>query len=233
MKILATSDWHGDAFTGGYDRFDDVRGAVAQSMVTADVEDVDLYLFCGDLADPGPRAHRCTELLVDTAVTLKQQGVDFLAITGNHDVVEDGTGSHTLCALKPLALVNDYPDHNIIGGVNFLSLPFTARSHAYDPVKTIEHWATYVGKKTPAPTVIVGHLNLEGISPGSETTSMPRGRDVYWPMDAIREHFPKALCIGGHYHEQQVYDGVHIVGSLQRLTFAEEENEPAFMMFEV
>ena len=84
-----------------------------------------------------------------------------------------------------------------------------------------------------SPVIIAGHLNLEGITAGSETTKMPRGREVYWPLDAIRECFPDALVLGGHYHERQLYQGVQIIGSLARLTFGEEDTQPAFIEVEV
>ena len=117
-------------------------------------------------------------------------------------------------------------------GARLIALPFTATSHDYDPDAFIRacHKRHYDPKE---PVLIIGHLNLEGISPGSETTDMPRGRNVYWPMDAIKECFPTATVIGGHYHTPQEYNGVTIIGSMVRLRFDERDNTPGYIVVEV
>ncbi len=39
--------------------------------------------------------------------------------------------------------------------------------------------------------------------------------------------------VHGHYHQQQVFDGIHIPGSLARLTAGEEKHRPSFLVLEV
>ena len=86
-------------------------------------------------------------------------------------------------------------------------------------------------------TVILGHLDIEGATPGSEITEMPRGKEVFWPTKAIAEYMPEAICLGGHIHSKGVYerDGVkiHVVGSLSRLTFGEENLTPGYHILEI
>jgi hypothetical protein len=74
---------------------------------------------------------------------------------------------------------------------------------------------------------------VEGIASGSETEEMPRGRDVFWPIEAIKKVAPKALQLNGHYHTRQVFKGIHHCGSLARLTHAEEGNTPAFSVYDL
>lgn len=81
------------------------------------------------------------------------------------------------------------------------------------------------------PQLIVGHLMIEGIAVGSETRDMPRGRDVFLPIDSLRDHFPDAKIVNGHYHDGQMYKGVHIPGALARFTVGEAQNTPRFLEF--
>lgn len=255
MKILVTSDWHTDASTAGFSRSEDIAQAIGETVETAAREKVDLYLFLGDLCDPDSvKSHRAAALGVHTAATLWfRHGIPSRWITGNHDVIEDGSGSHTLAGMAALARALGETEHSgeigviatpyvesFLGraiadggrwlGVDVLYLPFTPRSHSYSP----DEWVQKCGAGSHGRKVIVaGHLNIEGIEPGSETTEMPRGRDVFLPVAAIRKRWPNSLILNGHYHRRQTFNGVVIPGSLERLTFGEEHNSPGFLIVEV
>lgn len=252
MKILVTSDWHADATTAGFDRGDDVSSAVWETVAVAALEEVDMYLFLGDLCDPGTtRSHRAEAVAVRTAAELWfRHRIPSRWITGNHDVIEDGSGSHTLVGVADLAfglretehagriVVLDEPFEEHIGEnfiraggmVDIVYLPFTPRSRGYDP----ERWVRKCGAGSHGRRVVVAaHLNIEGIESGSETSDMPRGRDVFLPLAAIRERWPDALVLNGHYHRRQTFKGVVVPGALERLTFGEERNQPGFLVVEV
>jgi len=63
---------------------------------------------------------------------------------------------------------------------------------------------------------------------------MPRGRDVFWPLDALREVCPDALLVGGHHHRRQIYRGVQVVGALAGpLVFGEEDLRPGYLVLEL
>lgn len=237
MRILATSDWHLDASTAGVDRFEDTRAAVQASVDAAIEKQVDFYLFGGDLSNPNtPRCLRSASTIITAFRQLEEAGVRPLAIAGNHDVIEDGDGWTTLSPLKAAFPRSTFEQPMMIelqGKLLFIALPFTATSHEYDPALAIEKMAKTKKKHGDLPVLIAGHLNLEGIGPGSETTDMPRGRDVFWPTTAIREHFPEAMVVGGHYHSPQEFDGVHIIGSLARLRFDECNNETGYALMEI
>jgi hypothetical protein len=81
--------------------------------------------------------------------------------------------------------------------------------------------------------IVIGHLMLEGIAPGSETTDMARGRDVFLPVAALRAAFPDCVICNGHYHTAQTYKTVHIPGSLIRLTKGEIGNVPGYLIVDV
>lgn len=237
MKLVATSDWHLDQSTAGVDRYDDTCQAIDVSVDAAIEMKANAYLMCGDLTDPNNvRSHRSVTKAIAVQRRLRENKVQPIFVAGNHDVIEDGSGKTTLSPLAATGFgsVYEQPTMQILEcGVVFIALPFTALSHSYDPDEFIRKCAKAIGDD-PRPVFIAGHLNLGGINPGSETTEMPRGRDVFWPMEAIRDCFPSnAAVVGGHYHTPQVYDGVTIIGSTVRLRFDERDNELGYLVMEV
>ncbi len=235
MRLVASSDWHGDQSTAGVDRYDDVCRAIDVSVQAAIDLNADAYLMCGDLTDPNTvRSHRAVAKAIKVQRTLHDADIIPIFVAGNHDVIEDGSGMTTM---SPLAAtghgwVFERPTMMQVCDVVIIALPFTATSHEYAPGEFIRECHGGAGEHIK-PVLIIGHLNLEGISPGSETTDMPRGRNVYWPMDAIKECFPTATVIGGHYHTPQEYNGVTIIGSMVRLRFDERDNTPGYIVVEV
>ncbi len=217
-------------------RWEDLCGALDEVYEAAVSERVDLVIFGGDWCDPTPKATRCVAEAIRLAIRFANAGIPSRWLIGNHCTQEDGHGSHVLLPLKAMSdgesyQVCDEPDFEFICDVMFVWLPYTPRSHAYDPEAEIERIAKSAGWN--GPTVVVGHLNLEGIGPGSETTDMPRGRDVFWPLDALREHLPDALLLAGHYHKRQTFKGVQIIGTLERLSFGEEGETKGWLIIEV
>ena len=232
--LIATSDWHLDASTAGVDRFSDTCMAIDASVEAAIQRKSDIYLMCGDLTDPNTaRAHRAVTKAVEVQKRCHVNGIEPLFVAGNHDVIEDGTGFTTMSALTRTGFGSVFERPGMLQarcGLTVIALPFTATSEEYDPAEFIRICAEHAPE---GPVLIAGHLNLEGISAGSETKDMPRGRDVFWPLDAIAECFPNAMLVGGHYHAPQEYKGVHIIGSTARLRFDECDNENGFMEVEV
>jgi DNA repair exonuclease SbcCD nuclease subunit len=237
VKVLITSDWHLDAVTAGVPRYEDLKRALNE--VWEAMGGVDAFLFLGDLCNPGTgRCHRAVAAATKFVEGLDSSMTPSLWLTGNHDVVEDGHGSHTLMPLASMRerhhVIADAPGRYEVGGLGVLALPFTPRSHAYDPEEVVET----ASSNASTIDVVVGHLNVEGIGPGSETKDMPRGREVFFPYDLLRKRFPKALLLNGHYHEGQVWkkgkakQGVHVPGSLERLTFGEQANAPGWIVAE-
>jgi DNA repair exonuclease SbcCD nuclease subunit len=104
VKILATSDWHLDATTAGFDRFDDVSEAIEEAISVAVAERVDLFVFLGDLCDPDAnRAPRCVAKAIDVAQRLRNKMIPSRWLVGNLDVIEDGSGTSTLAPLAAAA----------------------------------------------------------------------------------------------------------------------------------
>lgn len=229
--IVVSSDWHPDASTAGFPRFDDVAAAVARSVDHAIEHRAEAYYFLGDLVTNDPPLDvmiRCLGIALKTAEELNGAGIASFWLTGNHDVFEDGRGTSVLDPIyysSRAFLCNGPSLESFSDERRVLVLPFAATSRGYDPIKFVESIP-----QDENVVMVATHLMLEGISPGSETDEFPRGRDVFFPIDLVRERWPNAVVVAGHYHRRQVYRGVHVVGSLARLTRGERDNEPGFFV---
>lgn len=243
--MLVTSDWHLDATTSGVDRFDDVAEAVDETVKAAVEGEVNLYVFLGDLCDPDAnRAPRCVGKAIEVARALLEEGIPSRWLVGNHDVIEDGSGTSTLTPLNAaldnekagddaMVRVISRPCGETLSDVTFIWLPYVPRCASYDAGAVVRDMTFVRGIAEERRRVVVaGHLSIHGQVPGSETTDMPRGRDLWLPTDAIEQRWPHAVVMNGHYHRSQ-QSPVIIPGSLARLTFGEESHTPGFMIVEV
>jgi DNA repair exonuclease SbcCD nuclease subunit len=244
MKLLHCSDWHADHRTSGVDRFDDVAEAVAQTVKTAREEKVDLYLFTGDLCDPDdvPRALKAVGLAIQVAIELASDGIESWWLRGNHCLIENGENRSVLTPLSalgsPLVKVFDTEYEETLPGRKVterartaILLPYPSASCAYDAAAFVR---SIVSGKDSDVALVAGHLQVEGATPGDETTEMARGRDVFFPFEACD---PNWLLLAGHYHQAQVFERhgrkLHVPGSLVRLNHGEEKSEPRYTIWEI
>jgi DNA repair exonuclease SbcCD nuclease subunit len=237
IRVVCSGDWHADALTAGLHRADDVEAAVEEVVRAALEPKADLFAFLGDLADPdAPGAWRAAELACRTARRLSDAGVRSVWVQGNHDAQEDGSGGSVLDplrgALEGLASVAKGPTVYQLPGLDAVALPYAPRSHEYDPAKAVADLPDHVGRGRRV--LFLAHLELDGIEPGSESREMPRGRATFWPTEAILARYgDRALMVGGHYHRRQVHRGVRLAGSLERLSFADGTEAPAYLVLEI
>lgn len=252
MRLCVSSDWHLDRYTAGLCRFDDVARSARAVVALAKSERCDGFMFMGDLADPGPAAHRCSAFAIEVASDLASAGIWSRWLVGNHDVVEDGSGSSTLSPLAAvefrsnLVKVWSRPTIDILGGdehdgedlpVMMVALPHPPRGSGYDPegvVRSADGPALQADANRAI--LVFGHLTVPGIERGSEVLDMPRGREVRYPIEAIRERWgERAVCLNGHYHRgyRRAQGPVIVPGSLERLTKSEARNEPGCLILEV
>lgn len=259
MKLLITGDWHLDAVTAGVARLTDVETTFNEVVRRVRSESIDVVVFLGDLTNPdkGTRTLRAVTAGVRILKYLiRESGCAVVAIAGNHDVVLDSTGLTSLTVIReafgtnrigePGGQMVEYFDvtpgmvavvenpavlklHSENSHAWLVGLPFVSPACQYDPEKFIR----LVGDCRPVGNLVVaGHLQLEGAILGSESTDMPRGRDVAFPINAAKALDPILMC-NGHYHKRQTVRGVECPGSLARLAFGEEKNEPQWIEVEV
>ena len=253
-RILNVSDVHVDTVTAGFVRFDDISETLWKTVHKAIDERFDYYLFTGDFCDPdgGGDSFGYARLAIRLATRLADAGIKSIWMAGNHDVVESGNGYTTLSPLRAVSeskhyrgLIEVFEEPGImslekrlgdIPSAGFLALPFTSHDRNYDPAKALIELVPPDLTPGKIPIIVAGHLNIEGIEIGSETTDFPRGRDVFFPQQAC-DDLVKAghslIKVNGHYHKQQVFEGIHIPGSVANLTFGEEDYRPGYQVIEV
>lgn len=228
MKLVACSDLHLDAVTHGIRRFDEVANALMQTVDFAISQRADAWACLGDVCDPdsGPVVFRCVEVLQRAVLKLWSNNIPSVLIAGNHDVVESSEGTTTLSPLRALSgyhdgiyVVERPRTFKVRGKFDVACFPFTAAALPYGPKEHAE--------SIPEGALVLSHLNLEGITPGSEVADMARGRDVFLPIDEVMARKPAAV-LNGHIHKAQVYKGVRVVGAPARFTFGEESHVPTF-----
>jgi DNA repair exonuclease SbcCD nuclease subunit len=253
VRALFTGDWHSDASTYGVSRHDDVVKAVKQTVEAAVSQKVDLYCFGGDLCDPDDAIAclRALKLAMWAAGTLARAGIPQVWQAGNHDVFEDGSGDTTLTPLYSMAStlaqwmwVVEIPTTVRVRNCSpVYTLPFTASSHPYDPAKELRTMCTEQETNNGAhgEGFVMSHLAFPGIQPGEETTEMPRGREVVFPVDELARLRPDRrddwLVAQFHYHRRQTlrlpFATVLVPGSAARLAFGEEDNTPGFLLVDL
>jgi DNA repair exonuclease SbcCD nuclease subunit len=237
VKILGVSDLHLDWRTSGFPRFDDVSRGLWWAVDVAIKRKVDLFVFLGDAMDPdsGPIVFRCMAELIGAAERLRRAGIRSFWVPGNHDAIDDGGGVSVLSPLAQLdpefVFVADHPALHVGLPVPVLALPYPSLAADYDPARYVRDHVVLQGLE--GPLLVLGHLMLRGIVPGEEATEMPRGRDVYWPLEELRKLKANVTMVGGHIHKRQVFEGVQIVGSLVKLTHGEEGNLPGILVIDV
>ncbi len=244
MRAILFSDIHADGVTASRPRLGDVASSLDQVLAAAKADARCTHaFFLGDACDPdsGSIVFRAMEQLVRVAVGFENLGIQFWAIAGNHDVIEDGSGSTTLAPLRALGTctVFERPHVFSVGDLAFCALPFAASSHAYDPAEIAADFAKMMRKQRLG--IVLSHLNVAGIGPGSESADMARGRKVTLPYDALCEAAggKPLVLLQGHYHERQEFIPkggkvpVRVIGALDRFTFGEEEHTPGYSFLEV
>jgi len=250
MKILFTGDWHLDRSTAGFDRFFDIVGDIEKTLEhfreSCDGRDM-LYVFLGDLANPNNvRSHRAVATAIEVARTISTEILGYeddpaiensIWLTGNHDVIEDGSGESTLISLAATGWSTVVDKPRVISfysglrahDLSIVALPYPASCNSYDPVEFVESIEVPLMNNV----LVIGHLSMPGIIAGSESGELARGREYAWPVDAIKKRWPTAIMVGGHYHRSQTCNGVIFPGSLERLGFDEESNDPGFITLEI
>jgi Calcineurin-like phosphoesterase superfamily domain len=246
VKAVFFSDAHADHVTYGVRRAPDVAQAMNRILRHAVDVAANFVGFAGDLSDPedGPAALHAVELLAAMDQELTAEGIPLVAVAGNHDVIEDGSGRTVLSPLRPSMGFHLHETPRAMShagsyaGFNVVALPFAASSHAYDPAAFVDS----VRLDNKFPTFVISHLAVPGVQPGEETKEIPRGREVVYPFAAVADLMMRSrgpvVCVQGHYHRRQTFRApqgydIHIPGSLARLTLGEERHDPGFLVIEI
>lgn len=232
IRFVCISDLHLDAATYGVARMNEIDRSVRAQLEK--VRKGDEVVFLGDLGNPGSsRIYEAISRAIQYDREVRNRGACMHWLVGNHDVLEDGSGGSVLEPLRGYgAEVYSLPDGVVAsaGGVDMIFLPHAPLASRYDPGEFLRRRV-----REDRPTIVFGHLNPPGITPGSEAEAFARGRDVMWPED--RPVARNVLYVSGHIHRAQEYPkrprpdvrpwgSIQIVGAPVRFGFDEADHEP-------
>lgn len=228
-KFHCISDLHLDAVTYGVPRHREICSAL--SFACSFVEEGDILVNLGDVADPGTnRSYGAVAQLI--ALDREVHGFDarrVIHINGNHDVLEDGSGGSVLAPLDAAGgevifeptLIKGFLDHP---DTWLCFLPHASLARKYDPGEFLSAvMQAFHSEDKRTHMAIFGHLNPPGITPGSEATKMPRGREVMWP-ELVPDD--RIFVATGHIHRAQIYRGMYVIGSPVRFDVSEADHVP-------
>lgn len=248
MKLLHFADLHIgmtnyskiDPNTGLESRLLDFFKTLDLIVDTAIKEKVDCVLFAGDTyktRDPSPTQQRGFGQRIKKLTNNK---IPVVLVVGNHDTPNVETKANTLDIYSTLEVDNIYvfrkPELTVIntrsGPLQIIAIPWLQK----EEYRTIGEKLVgfYEKLKKDAPAVLVGHLEVEGASFGSEK-SLAIGSDVTVPLSLLTDRRLSYVALG-HIHKHQVLakdPPVVYSGSPERIDFGEDKEEKGVCLVEI
>lgn len=256
MKFLHTADWHVGKTLKGRHRLDEQKEVLRELVGLARAHAVDAVLLAGDIYEssaPSPEAQR---LVVRTLLALAKEGIEVVAIAGNHDNAATFEAYRPLMGVAGIHLYGQARPRDR-GGVhsftragetaNVAIIPFLSQRYAVRAAQLIAP-----GDNVPARNVgnydqwvrnIVGNL-AEGYSPEGINILMAHltctgglfGGGERMAQSIFEYHVPAAVfpldshyVALGHLHRRQELAAgcpVHYSGSPIQVDFGEQDNTP-------
>jgi DNA repair exonuclease SbcCD nuclease subunit len=246
MKMLVTSDWHADAVTNGIERYNEIESIALEMVKTAIEERVSVFVFAGDLCNPGlgGRTIMAISLASKVANMLDDVGIRSIWLAGNHDVVDV---DYPLSSLMPLCTqgnsninVAQVPMVVELAHVpfRFLCLPYVSKylgARMYEHHNYVEALTAGFSAHDWKYTIVVSHmtaLDVTGLEVGTESNEFRYGKSYKLNLPSYLDRGVR-LVIQGHFHKHQRHGGLFVPGSLVRLGFGEEKHHPHYHILSI
>ncbi len=262
MKFLHTSDWHVGKTLKGRHRLDEHKQVLAELVGQARAHAVDAVLISGDIYDsaaPSPDAQR---LVVRTLLTLAQDGIEVVAIAGNHDNAGTFEAYRPLMDVAGIHLYGQARPRDR-GGVrsftrngetaNVAIIPFLSQRYAVRAAQLIapgdnvparnvgnyDQWVRNIvdslaeGYSPEGVNVLMAHLTCTGgLFGGGER--MAQSIFEYHVPAAIFPHDSHYVALGHLHRRQELPAGcpVHYSGAPLPVDFGEQDNTPMALLVE-
>jgi exonuclease SbcD len=245
--------------TGLSTRVDDFLAAFDAIVDTAIQEQVDAVLFAGDAfknRDPSPTLQR---MFARRIRRLAEAEIPTVLLTGNHDLPSIIARATAIDIYQALGIPNIHIARNIgqmnittrSGPLQIVTLPWVPRNTILthealrnlpadeQMLKLSELISAEVGQRVEAldpelPSVLLGHLSLEGAKLGSEQSIMLGAEVVLTPAELSVDAFTYVAL--GHIHGHQrigLKPPVVYAGSIERVDFGEARETKGFVMVDL
>ncbi len=248
-----------DPETGLSSRLGDFLSVLDEVVEYALGEKIDLVLFCGDAYKTRDPSQTHQREFARRIGRLASNGIPVFLLVGNHDL-PNAIGRATsvdifdTLAVKNIFVANHPGTHRINtknGLLQIVALPWVRRSALLSREETknlsideinrkledtlAEQLAGEVSSLDPDfPAIMAAHLSASGARIGSERTMMA-GREHILPQSVVANPAFDYIALG-HIHKSQVLchnPPVVYSGSLERVDFAEEDEEKGFYIVEI
>jgi len=221
-----TADWHLGNYRNGLNnanglnqRLLDIECRLQEVLSYANEHKIRVIIFCGDMfRDKHPDSIHLTALS-KVFKQFRDSGINFYAITGNHDISRVHGQTHALSMFQPLALdgihIIDQPTSLEIEGKRFFFFPYR-----FSPQASLLR------------DILVNNVDEFLVIHGSIEGAILNEATEYEIQDD--DTVPLQLCEGfqavfaGHIHHHQHFGNVWYPGSLERLTFHDEADAKGF-----
>lgn len=251
MKLLHTGDLHIgminysklDPETGLESRLLDFFKTLDFMIDTAILEKVDAFLFAGDAyktREPSPTQQRG---FGERMKRLAKAGIPVVMVVGNHDTPNAEGKANTLDIYSTLEIegiwVSRKPEILQIptksGNLQVLTVPWLHKEE-YKTLgdKLLSMYGHINPSASSGPAVLVGHIETEGSSFGSEK-GLAIANDVTIPLSLLTDKKISYAALG-HIHKYQILNTdppVIYSGSPERIDFGEEKEEKGFVLVEI
>ena len=255
MKLLHTADLH--IGMTNYSKFDPESGLESRLVdffktfdyiiETAIKQNVDAFIFAGDAyksRDPSPTQQKG---FGEAVLKLTKAGIPVILVVGNHDTPTAFGKANTLDIYSALEIENVWVARKMellniptkSGNLQVITVPWFHKSE----LKTIAEKLSslYAKIKKPeisGPTILAGHLEVEGASMGSEK-GLTIGSENTLPLSLLLDRRLSYVALG-HIHKHQVIANptnagplVVYCGSPERIDFGEEKEEKGFILVNI
>lgn len=248
MKLLHTADLH--IGMTNYSRFDPETGLetrLLDFLNTLDFmidyairEEADAFIFAGDAyktRDPSPTQQRG---FGERIKKIAKAGIPVVMVVGNHDTPNAEGRANTLDIYSALEIDNVFvsrkPEFLHIptksGELQVVTAPWLHRAD----FKTLgENLLSLYEKIDPAsPAVLVGHLEVEGASMGSEK-GLAIANDVTVPLSLLTDRRLSYVALGHIHKYQELSKNPPVIysGSPERIDFGEAKEEKGFVAVDI
>ncbi len=250
MKLLHFADIHIgmlnysklDPQTGLESRLVDFFNVLDFIIETAIKEDVDAIIFAGDAyktRDPSPTQQRGFGEKIKKA---SKAGIPTVMVVGNHDTPNAEGKANTLDIYSALEIdnvtVSRKPELLNIktksGDLQVVTAPWLQRSEFKDLGDLLPNMYSKLSPEKPA--ILVGHLEVEGATMGSEK-GLAITNDVTVPLSLLTDKKLAYVALG-HIHKYQNLNPsnnppVIYSGSPERIDFGEAKEQKGFLIVDI
>jgi DNA repair protein SbcD/Mre11 len=261
MRFLHTADWHVGKTLKGRSRLAEQEQVLREIVSIARTHEVDAVLVAGDLYDTAAPSADAQKLVNRTLLGLARDGVEVVAIAGNHDHAATIDAYRGFAKAAGITLVGSVRTADNGGLVEFTArstgeqatlavLPFLSTRYAVRAAELVtktpaEHTGDYdqqlrdilgeltAGFRDDAVNLVMAHLTvLDGRMGGGE-----RAAQSIFEYAVPAGIFPvEAHYVAlGHLHRRQTMAAscpVHYSGAPLAVDFGEQENTPVVCVVE-